>query len=116
MATIKYALRSAKDPAKIFLRFREGRTIDLFVCTDYLINPKHWNVATGKVRATADNSDKLNVKDNLDNLKKFVFEKFNEDKGSGIDIDKKWLENVIDVFKNPVLEIKTDGLVYLIKV
>ncbi len=115
MATIKYAIRSAKDPAKIFLRFREGRTIDLFVSTDYLISPKHWNPSTGKVRATADNSDKQNVKDNLDDLKTFVFKKFNEDKGTGIGINKEWLNNVIDVYKNPVLEIKTDGLVDLIK-
>lgn len=52
MATIKFLIQSKKNPSKIYVRLREGRTIDLKAVTKYLVNPNDWNATKGKVKTT----------------------------------------------------------------
>lgn len=42
MATIKFLLRSNANPAKIYVRVRNGRSLDVKVPTNLYIDPKEW--------------------------------------------------------------------------
>ena len=44
MATIKFYLQSKKNPAGIYVRLREGRSIDAKTKTNFVINPSDWNL------------------------------------------------------------------------
>lgn len=110
MATIKYLTKGKNNPTTIFIRLRDGRSTDLTVSTGYVINPKFWNNASGKVKLTADNDDKISFKKKLEKLEEGIFDKLNEDKGTGVHISKEWLEKVIEKIKNPAFEKKVDTL------
>ena len=45
MATINYIIQGDAKPSKIFIRFKDGRNIDLKAKTNYSINPENWSKA-----------------------------------------------------------------------
>lgn len=52
MATIKFSIRSNKNPARIYVRVRNGRSLDLKIPTNWHINPTEWNADSGKPKRT----------------------------------------------------------------
>ena len=52
MATIKYLLRSSANPAKIYVRVRNGTSLDLKVPTNLYIDPKEWVIKSGLPKNT----------------------------------------------------------------
>lgn len=115
MATIKYLIKSKSNLSTIYVRLRDGRNTDLIVLTGYTIDPKYWSDSTGKVKQIASNSEKVNISNNLQNLERKIIDSLNNDKGTGVEINREWLECVIDRFKNPLLEQKTELLIEMIK-
>lgn len=102
MATINYLIRGNKQETNILLRFKNGRKCDLTASTDLKVNPKNWSKAKQKVKLTADDSTKDFVNGKLLELKKYIFDQFNEDNSVGEIIDSQWVKKVIaDFFKRP---------------
>lgn len=108
MATIKYLIRGKSELSTIYVRLLDGRKIDLTVSTGYTVHPKFWSEAKGTIRQIANNNDKKNLSEDLKKLKDKIGDSLNIEKDKGVVIDKTWLENVIAIYKNPVIEEKTD--------
>lgn len=66
MATIKYFLKG--KIISIYIRFREGRNIDLTKNTGFKIRSKYWNNKNGKSKQIASNKDKIDFIDKLNKL------------------------------------------------
>lgn len=115
MATIKYLLKSKTELSTIYVRLRDGRTTDVTASTGYTINPKFWSDARGGVRQIAENSDKKNLSNDLEKLQRKISDCLNDEKGSGVPINRQWLENVVSRYKNPTLEQKTEWLIDIIR-
>lgn len=118
MATIKYLLKSKSDLSTIYIRLIDGRTIDATTSTGYTIDSKYWSgepYKAGKIKQNASNQEKLNLSNKLEMLNRKVLDCLNEDKGNGTMINRSWLESVIDKFKNPLLEQKTELLIEMIE-
>ncbi len=114
MATIKYLIKGKKELSTIYIRLRDGRNTDLTISTGYTINPKYWSEAKGTVKQTSDNLEKVNISNDLEKLQRKIIDSLNSDKGSGTEINKDWLELVIEKYKNPMLENKTSLLIEFI--
>jgi integrase len=115
MATIKYRTKGKNELSTIYVRLRDGRKTDIENSTGYLIEPKYWSESNGKVKQTASNTEKINLTNNLENLQRKIIDSLNEDKGNGTPINSEWLNLVIQKFKNPLLEQKTDLLIGMIE-
>lgn len=83
MATIKYFTKGAGNPSTIHLRLVHGRKIDLTKSTQLLIDPKYWNNKKGLVKQIADFPDKVNVQNDLNDLRNHILNVFNESYTSG---------------------------------
>jgi len=115
MATIKFRLQSKKEISNIYVRVRDGKNTDIETPTGFTTNPILWSETKGEPLQKANNTEKLNLKVQLEKLKTKIIESLNTDKGSGTPINKEWLIDVIAKFKNPLLEEKTEYLKDLIK-
>jgi integrase len=111
MATIKYLIKGKNNLSTIYVRLKDGRKTDLTVSTGYTIEPKYWSESTGKVKQVASNTEKVNISNDLQNLERKISDSLNNDKGTGIEINRAWLEGVIKKYKNPLLEQKTEFLI-----
>lgn len=103
MATIKFIVKSNSETASIYLRFKEGRLIDLTVKTNFIINSDNWT--------TKNNGQPKNLKDTktkqLDtDLKKLSIDLLNHynDTHNKLEINTQWLK---DFIKPP---IKNDAI------
>lgn len=108
MATINYILKGKNELSTIYVRLRDGREKDLTVSTGYTVHPKFWSETKGTIRQIANNNDKKNLSEDLKKLKDKIGDSLNIDKDRGVLIDKEWLENVIAIYKNPIIEQRTD--------
>jgi integrase len=127
MATIKYILKTKNELSQIYIRLIDGRKTDLTVSTGYFINPEFWTVlekdkkgsglgtGKGQIKQTSKNQEKQNLTNKLNGLQRKVEDCLNNDKGSGIEINKEWLESVIEKYKNPLLELKNDSFVQIVR-
>lgn len=114
MATIKYLIRGKQELSTIYVRLRDGRDTDLTTSTGYTINPFLWNDKKGEVRQLSENSNKLNLSNNLRDLKRKIEDTLNEEKGR-CEINSDWLKHTIQKYKNPYLENEDLFLIDLIR-
>ena len=114
MATVKYKIQGKGETATIYIRLLDGRQTDIWTPTGYTINPEFWSNKKGEPKQVAGNKDKLNLSIKLRELKNFVLNKLNEDKGKK-PINKDWLNHVIAVYKNPSIDSKEILLMDAIK-
>lgn len=98
MATIKYFTKRAGNPSTILLRLRHGRKYDLTKSTELLIDPKYWNDKKGAVKQVADFPDKINVQNDLNNLRNHILNSFNDSYANGQLINSEWLKSTINGF------------------
>lgn len=110
MATIKYLIKGKNELSTIYIRLRDGRNTDVTVSTGFFINPKYWSEAKGNLKPIAENDEKQNLSNDLKGLQRKIEDCLNADKGTGKDINKSWLDNVIAKYKNPSLEEKNKYL------
>ena len=106
MASLKYFTKGNQDPTTIYLRFTHGRKIDLKRSTSLLINPKFWNSKKGSVKQIAEFTDKLNLQNDLNDLKTTILNSFNTKYANGGIINSEWLNHTIKGYFNQ--DSKTD--------
>jgi hypothetical protein len=51
MASITFLLQSRRNPAVIYIRLREGRSLDLKARTKFSIDPENWSTAKGQPKS-----------------------------------------------------------------
>jgi integrase len=100
MATIKYFTKGAGNPSTIHLRLIHGRKFDFTKSTQLLIDPKYWNNKKGLVKQIADFPDKINVQNDLNELRSHILNAFNDSYTSGQLINSDWLKSTIESFFN----------------
>ncbi len=93
MASVKFLIKGKKNPSTIYIRFRDGRTIDLSATTSKTINPKFWGL--NGIKPKAEFADKLNLEKDLRKLEDLIHTGRNETITSVEVINKAWLERVI---------------------
>jgi hypothetical protein len=99
IATIKFYIQSDKKPAGIYVRLRDGRSIDAKAKTNFAINPQDWSVAKQKPKNLNDKDfEKLDGR--LSDFKTKLLNHYNntDDKNQ---INSNWLKN----FVNPVKKV-----------
>ncbi|SMC33715.1 tyrosine-type recombinase/integrase [Cellulophaga tyrosinoxydans] len=113
MATIKLQLIGKAENVPIYLRLSVNRNLTPRAKTGLFINPKDWSSTTGLPKQTT--SANKNLSTDLQNLKIYIFKKFNDASSEGVEISKDWLQHNIDVFfsrKNEenLSELLTDAI------
>ena len=93
MATIKFFIQSKNNPAGIYVRLREGRTIDAKAKTKFAINPTQWSSSKGQPKNLKDESYKKLDQD-LIKLKSDLLNSYNS-AVSTESINSVWLKNFI---------------------
>lgn len=93
MATINYFIQSKNNPAGIYIRLREGRTIDAKAKTKFAINPIEWSSAKGQPKNMNDASAKK-LNENLSILKTELLNHYNNCVGK-TPINSEWLKEFI---------------------
>lgn len=106
MATIKFIVKSTRrsQPATIYLRFRDGRDIDIIVPTAERVFPEYWSNKTEsfKQRILFSNifteKNKVTIEENFSRMRDFVLNEHFNLKGSRP--TSPWLQSVINKFYN----------------
>lgn len=109
MASINLLLQSKKSPAVIYIRLRDGRTLDIKAKTNYHIDPANWNeVEQRPLKKLLKVIDFANLDTDLGTLKNDLLKEYNNSKGVKA-VDALWLKD----FVNPpqVAEKHPDKLV-----
>lgn len=107
MATIKLRIRSKKNPAPIYLRLVDGRNFELNSKINININPEHWDNKNGKIRNLIAIPDRDKRNQELEKLKLFVLNEYNNSYMNGIVLDNYWFsEKIAEYFKRPIHEVK----------
>jgi len=114
MATVKFLLKGKTNPSTIYIRFRDGRKSDYTVSTTKTINPSYWG-KTG-IKEIAEFKDKLNLSNDLIDLKTLIEKKRNETITSQIVINREWLESIILEWKGENTNELSDLLIDRIEV
>ena len=109
MASIYLLLQSKKSPAVIYIRLRDGRTLDIKAKTNYHIDPINWDDAEQRPTKKALKDIHIaNLDTDLAALKNDLLKEYNRSKGVKV-VDAQWLKD----FVNPPQEQEkhTDKLV-----
>jgi site-specific recombinase XerD len=100
MASIYLLLQSKKSPAVIYIRLRDGRTLDIKAKTNYHIDPINWDDAEQRPTKKALKDIHIaNLDTDLAALKNDLLKEYNRSKGVKV-VDTQWLKD----FVNPPLE------------
>lgn len=75
MATVKFILKSKRNPASLYIRFKAGRGIDLTISTGFYIDPKHWSSAKQSMKNIVEENPVLQSH-NIDS--KYRYDKLNK--------------------------------------
>jgi len=105
MATIKIVIKSSKkkQPATMWIRFRNGRETDLMIPTEFKIYPEYWNNVSQSFRQRAsfdDEKAKAKLNKGIQKLKDEILTYLN-DNGS---IDKDGLTDLVYEFHHPKIK------------
>lgn len=108
MATVNYRVRSATKGrlASVYLRFKDGISVDISVPTSFMIFPDYWNNEAQAFKQRIVFTDNFTEKDknNLDegflDLRNTVLKKYNQLSVAGKEPTKEWLTAVIDEYHN----------------
>lgn len=102
MASIYLLLQSKKSPAVIYIRLRDGRTLDIKAKTNYHIDPINWDETEQRpTKKALKDIDIANLDTDLGTLKNDLLKEYNRGKGIKV-IDAQWLKNFI----NPPQELE----------
>src|SRR5690606_11219550 len=89
-------LQSKKTPAVIYIRLRDGRTLDIKAKTNYHIDPLLWdNEEQRPTKKALKDIHFANLDTELASLKNEVLKQYNKSKGVEI-VDARWLKNIIN--------------------
>lgn len=114
MAVLHYIVKGKINPKTIYVRLINGRETDLTCSSGFVIDEVYWSKAKKFINPKSVFKGKETLEKDLNNLRSFVFNKLNEDKGRVIEINSLWLKNTIAEFKNPI-EQSSDLLIQAIE-
>lgn len=96
MASINFLLQSTKNPAVIYIRLRDGRTLDIKAKTNYHIAPINWDIKEQRpTKKALKDIDIANLDTDLAELKNELLKEYNKSKGVKT-IDSQWLKDFIN--------------------
>lgn len=94
MATINFFIQSKNNPAGIYVRLREGRTVDAKAKTKFAINPEDWSSAKGQPKNLKDEHFKR-LNNELSKLSSKLLSYYNDCSGQTT-INSQWLKDFIN--------------------
>lgn len=107
MATVNLSIKSAKNPANLYVRFTNTRSMDFERPLGIFINPSNWDKERQKIRNVIEVANRDELNSNLSKLKINIIDQFNSDFMNGEIINGKWLESAIKKSLNrPKGEVK----------
>ena len=96
MASIYLLIQSKKSPAVIYIRLRDGRTLDIKAKTNFHIDPINWDDAEQRpTKKALKDIDIANLDTDLSTLKNDLLKEYNRSKGNKV-IDAQWLKDFIN--------------------
>jgi len=95
MASITFFIQSKNNPAGIYIRIRDGRTIDAKAKTKFSIDPGNWSAAKGQPKNLKDIALK-NLNQKLIELKIALLTQYNKAVSANHFIDTQWLKDYIN--------------------
>lgn len=96
MASINLLLQSKKNPAVIYIRLRDGRTMDIKAKTNYHINPLNWDEDEQRpLKRLLKDVAFANLDTDLATLRNDLLKEYNNSKGAKV-VDMVWLSNFIN--------------------
>jgi len=102
MATIKFFIQSKNNTAGVYVRLRDGRTVDAKAKTRFAINPADWSSIKGQPKNLKDESFKK-LHNDLSKLSIDILNHYNASSGMAL-INSDWLKEFLNPTK-PVGEI-----------
>lgn len=102
MSTIKFFIKGSSSISQIYVRVRDGRNIDLSIKTQLVVDSENWSSKKGEVKQTSSFSEKLNLQKKLNQLAQTLNDQIHKAKLNGIELDREWLNNCIEVFHGRV--------------
>lgn len=103
MPTINFFLQGTNNPTGIYVRLREGVTIDAKAKTKFVINPADWSKAKRYLKHTKDDGFKK-LNEDLQDLKREILNSFNNSVKEKT-INSDWLKTVIDPVKQSAIPL-----------
>lgn len=97
MATINFFLKGKIDPSTIFVRYRDGRKVDLTASTSIFVKKKYWG--KNGLRRVAQFDGKINIQNELIRLEHLIENKRNESITNQVEIDSNWLKKIILIWQ-----------------
>jgi len=96
MASIYLLLQSKKNPAVIYVRLRDGRSLDIKAKTNYHIDPVNWDeVEQRPTKKAMKLIDFANLDTDLATLKTNLLKEYNRSKGVRV-VDALWLKDFVN--------------------
>jgi integrase len=103
MPTINFFIQGKNNPSGIYVRLRDGVTIDAKAKTKYVINPTDWSKAKRYLKHTKDENFKK-LDEDLQDLKREILTSFNTSVNDKT-INSDWLKSVIDPVKQNAIPL-----------
>jgi integrase len=100
MPSIKFIIKGNTNPCTIYLRFVHGKQYDFTKSTSLLINPGYWSAVKGNVKQISQNTEKKKLQNNLNKLRSYILNDFNEVYSNGGIINSDWLNTSIKTCLN----------------
>jgi len=94
MATINFLIQSKNNPSGIYIRLREGRSIDIKAKTRFAIDPEKWSATKGQPKNLKDAHMKM-LQENLQKLSTDLLNHYNASVNHET-INTGWLKNFIN--------------------
>ena len=116
MAKIKFRIRGTKPDSPIYIRFSDGRDKVFEIKSGYFCNPEYFNNKTGEVREVAMFNEKIELQNNLNELRNAIRRTFN----TSNEFTKEWFEAevkkhhgvILDIEKRPPLTWVIEKFIY----
>jgi integrase len=99
MASFRFIIQGKRNPSNIYIRIKEGRTIDIKAKTKFAINPNDWSSTKEQPKNIKDSSAKK-LNENLINLKTELLNHYNNCVGNTT-ISSEWLKEFINPTSTP---------------
>ena len=105
MARVKLITKGSKNPSTLYIRFVNGRKTDIATSTGLSVNPAYWDNKKSNYRNVSAIDNLVKKQANMEKLKLFILEVYNDSFMSGDIIDREWLKQSLSTFfKRPKQE------------
>ncbi len=110
MATVKFIIQANSNNSRVYLRFRDGRGVDIKLKTDYIISVNQWDLQRGFPKRAGDEIAKF-INAELKTLEATIYERYNRTDRSVV-IDTNWLKEIVNTGQsvNHVVKKKDSAL------